>query len=147
MAPNPFIITALKQMLIDAGICFNLCQFWRKRMKKRVITNQMILEALLSIDINNPPVEKAGICEYVLDYICNGPDEKGDTTETLYNRLSEVFQKWPLARSNTSYPVEGVGSEFWRAVAQHTLWQNPRRIELLQWAIEYFKGVCDAEME
>ena len=116
-------------------------------MKKRVITDQMILEALQSIDINNPPVEKTGICAYVLDYVCNGPDEKGDTTNLLYKYLSEVFQKWPLARSNASYPVEGVGSEFWRAVAHHTLWQNPRRIELLQWAIEYFKGVCDAEVD
>ena len=117
-------------------------------MKKRVITNQMILEALLSIDINNPPVEKAGICEYVLDYICNGPDEKGEITEVLYKYLAEVFQKWPLARSNPSYPVEGEGPEFWRAVSsRRTLWQNPRRIELLQWAVEYFKGVCDAEVE
>ena len=116
-------------------------------MKKRVITNQMILEALQSIDINNPPVEKAGICGYVLDYICDGPDEKGEITNLLYKYLGEVFQKWPPARSNPSYPVEGVGSEFWRAVARRTLWQNPRRIELLQWAIEYFKGVCDAEME
>ena len=120
-------------------------------MKKRVITNQMILEALQSIDINNPPVEKAGICEYVLDYvldyICNGPDKMGEITEVLYKYLGEVFQKWPLAHSNESYPVEGVGPEFWRAVARRTLWQNPRRIELLQWAVEYFKGVCDAEVD
>lgn len=116
-------------------------------MKKRVITDQMILEALLSIDINNPPVEKSGICEYVLDYVCDGPDESGDTTDLLYKYLGHVFQKWPLARSNASYPVEGVGSTFWRDAYHRTLWQNPRRIELLQWAIEYFKEVCDAEME
>lgn len=114
---------------------------------QKPISDRMILEALLSIDINNPPVKKAGICEYVLDYVCKGPDEKGDTTDLMYKYLGEVFQKWPLARSNASYPVEGVGPEFWRAVARRTLWQNPRRIELLQWAIEYFKGVCDAEME
>lgn len=111
------------------------------------ITNRMILEALQSIDIKNPPVEKSGICEYVLDCICNGPDETGDITEKLYNYLGEVFQKWPLARSNTSYPVEGVGSKFWREHREGTLWENPRRIELLQWAIEYFKGVCDAEVD
>lgn len=114
---------------------------------KKLISNRIILEALQSIDINNPPVEKAGICAYVLDYICEGPDEKGDITQVLYKYLGHVFQKWPLARSNPSYPVEGVDSEFWRAVARRTLWQNPRRIELLQWAIEYFKGACDAEME
>ena len=114
---------------------------------QKLVSNRIILEALQSIDLNNPPVEKAGICEYVLDYVCDGPDEKVDITEVLYKYLGKVFQKWPLARSNTSYPVEGVGSEFWRAVARRTLWQNPRRIELLQWAIEYFKGACDAEME
>ncbi len=114
---------------------------------QKPISNRIILEALQSIDLNNPPVEKAGICEYVLDYICNGPDKIGEITEVLYKYLGEVFQKWPLARSNESYPVEGVGPEFWRDATQRTLWQNPRRIELLQWAIEYFKGVCDAEVE
>ena len=114
---------------------------------QKLISDRMILEALQSIDLNNPPVEKAGICEYVLDYVCNGPDKMGDTTEVLYKYLGKVFQKWPLARSNESYPVEGVGSEFWRAVARRTLWQNQRRIELLQWAIEHFKGVCDAEVD
>ncbi len=114
---------------------------------QKPISNRIILEALQSIDINNPPVEKSGICECVLDYVCDGPDETGDITEALYNHLGEVFQKWPLARPNASYPVEGVGSKFWREFRERTLWQNPRRIELLQWAIEYFKGVCDAEVD
>jgi hypothetical protein len=116
-------------------------------MKKQVVTDRMILDALLSIDLNNPPVENAGICEYVLDYICDGPDNMGDTTEVLYKYLAGVFQKWPLAHKNESYPVEGVGSQFWADVHHRALWQNPRRIELLKWAIKYFKGVCDAEVD
>lgn len=115
--------------------------------KLRTVSDRMILEALLSIDLNNPPVQNAGICEYVLDYVCKGPDETGDITEVLYKYLGKVFQKWPLARSNESYPVEGAGSLFWRDVHHRALWENPRRIELLQWAIEYFKGVCDAEVD
>lgn len=51
-------------------------------------------------------------------------------------RLRALMSQWPKARKCEGYPVEGSVTEYMNSVRQKTLWENPRRIALLDWLIK-----------
>ena len=75
-----------------------------------------------------------GIC-------CNAQDYIRDLTETEleYDKacraLNGYMKQWPEACDAESYPVGG-WQEYNKGLESRTLWQNPRRIELLNWLIK-----------
>lgn len=76
-----------------------------------------IYEALLIIKREGPPRYSAGICANVHDLCGKGP--------------RSYLVKWG------GYPVGGVG-EYVSGGANRTLWDNPRRWEILDDMIEFY---------
>jgi hypothetical protein len=55
-------------------------------------------------------------------------------------RLHKAIMSWPLRKSNTHlWPVEGTHNEYCKSSDNYTIWQNPRRLALLDYLIEYYK--------
>jgi len=55
-----------------------------------------------------------------------------------YNLCEKLCDKWPGRSSETCYPVGGY-DEFCEEELNGTMWNNPRRLELLDWLIEETK--------
>jgi len=87
---------------------------------------------------DNPSRRKewCGICSNVRQHPGNEKDEA-----SLY--ISWLTRKWPDAGEDWQYPVGGV-KEYSLERAKDTIWQNPRRLALLDWMIaELEKGAQD----
>jgi len=89
------------------------------------------LEALKKIRDDGPVRDYVGICGNVEDL----------TEETMPYELRELMAEWPanaakLHSLRQKYPVEGAGGGYDAGVEAGTLWQNPRRHELLDWLIK-----------
>ena len=89
------------------------------------------LEALKKIRNDGPVRDYVGICGNVEVLI----------KETMPYELKELMVEWPgnaaklyLLRQN--YPVEGTWDGYEADSEAGTLWQNPRRHELLDWLIK-----------
>jgi len=77
-----------------------------------------------------------GICTNVRHHPGNEKDEA-----SLY--ISWLTRKWPNAGEDWQYPVGGV-EEYAYEANTYTIWQNPRRLALLDWMIaELEKGAQD----
>ena len=50
-----------------------------------------------------------------------------------------AMRTWPEGFKDSSFPVEGESWEYNRDAHNDTLWENPRRLALLEYLIEYFK--------
>lgn len=86
-----------------------------------------LLEALTQIK-RRPVRLDHGICENVRAI---------DRNPEIHRQLWELMAKWPDAvQDNRWYPVEGDMSLYMYAVRDRALWQNPRRIALLDWLIK-----------
>lgn len=101
--------------------------------------NQRILEALRKIRDEGPKDRGAGICANVLVHTA--------CVETPYSihavdyRLQAMFAEWPSFVTEL-HPVDG-GREYTWGRYNGTLWNNPRRHELLHWLISYMENeVC-----
>ena len=46
---------------------------------------------------------------------------------------------WPDTSGDPIFPVEGESWEYHESACADTLWENPRRLALLEYLIEYFK--------
>lgn len=85
-----------------------------------------------------------GICKNVTDYIraANIDYElKAATMHEIAIELDALMDKWPdkvvdKSQRYAAYPVEGDFRIYDRDQAQGILWQNPRRIALLDWLME-----------
>ena len=85
-----------------------------------------------------------GICKNVTDYIraANIDYElKAATMQEIVKELDAMIEKWPdkareKGQSFSHYPVEGDFRIYDADQAQGILWQNPRRIALLDWLME-----------
>lgn len=81
-------------------------------------SNSVLNEALRKIR-NGDRCVSVGICRNV----------EADTD------LLALMRKWPLAEGETSFPVGGA-VEYRNERIAGTLWDNPRRLQLLDWLIE-----------
>ncbi len=55
-------------------------------------------------------------------------------------RLHKAIMSWPLRKGNSHHwPVEGTDNKYCKSGNAGTLWQNPRRLALLDYLIEYYK--------
>lgn len=56
----------------------------------------------------------------------------------MTRELTDLIEEWPKSKS-AAYPVEGDSHCFDQDKSNGILWNNPRRIELLDWLIERTK--------
>ena len=77
-----------------------------------------------------PPYLDKGICGCARDIL-------GDQE---FNRviihLRDLMAKWPETTGDRAFPVEGSASKYLVDSYNDKLWQNPRRIALLDWLIK-----------
>lgn len=61
-----------------------------------------------------------------------------DVNSATYEELEHMIRQWPALNESfdVSYPVGGE-DEYEAEVEAETLWQNPRRLELLNWLIAH----------
>ena len=97
-----------------------------------------LLKCLKHLKANGPIDKSSGICGNMLLVA----EKLGvGTAMPLARELDRLLPKWPETNgrchmSKTSYPVEGWSSAFFASAQSMTLWQNPRRIVLLDWLIK-----------
>ena len=94
-----------------------------------------LLEALRQIKSN--PDRTCGICGN-LEVLLS--DEPVGVYFRLEDELEELFKAWPDCRRlfgmpDTAFPVSG-HRKYREEVNNQTLWQNPKRIALLDWCIQ-----------
>lgn len=77
-----------------------------------------------------PFFQSAGICFNVL---CQLPVD--DCLDEMY----ALMERWPGASDDEDFPVGG-DCEYYQEVEDGTLWQNPARLELLDWLIDQLEG-------
>lgn len=95
--------------------------------------SQELLEVLK--EIKHRPVRlDQGICGNLRTTV---GDEKW---KVMSLHLRAMMDKWPERLPNRFYPVEGTQERYMADAANRILWQNPRRIALLDWLIEELEG-------
>lgn len=91
--------------------------------------SQELLEALRAIKLE-PATMSQGICGNLRTIV-------GDIKWVILGKqLRALMDKWPEALPNRFYPVEGKQEAYMLAAAKRILWDNPRRIALLDWLIK-----------
>ena len=98
-----------------------------------------LLEALRQIK-SNPLDQTYGICGNLEALLIKESDEPGGVYFRLDDELEELFKAWPdchqlIEMPDTGFPVGG-HREYREEAKNHTLWQNPKRIALLDWCIQ-----------
>ena len=96
-----------------------------------------LLEALRQIKSN--PDRTCGICGN-LEALIEEFYEIGGVYVHLGDKLEELFKAWPdchqlFGMPDTGFPVSG-HRKYREEVNNQTLWQNPKRIALLDWCIQ-----------
>ena len=102
----------------------------------------LLYAALLKCKQN--PDTRWGICKNVADFVRESGmnyELKAATMQEIVKELDALLIKWPDKALDKSqryavYPVEGDFRIYDRDQAQGILWQNPRRIALLDWLME-----------
>ena len=97
-----------------------------------------LINALIHLKEQGPWLPNHGICTNIYDFI---DKEEIKCRETCLNDLDKAIEKWPSAYSFedceiSDFPVGGM-EEYHREAALGALWQNPRRLELLDFIIDY----------
>ena len=98
-----------------------------------------LLEALRQIK-SNPPYQAYGICGNLEALLIKESEELGRVYFRLGDELGELFKAWPDCRRlfgmpDIGFPVGG-HIQYRQEVKNGTLWQNPKRIALLDWCIQ-----------
>lgn len=57
----------------------------------------------------------------------------------IFNTFQSICSQWPLNSGSVKFPVGGE-KEFVQACIANTLWNNPRRHELLHWMIMHLEN-------
>ena len=99
------------------------------------VNKRLLLDALRHIRDVGAPVRNDGIC-YNVSRLTRPLVE---TNYHLLKVLDSLIHKWPKKDSSLAYPVGGIKEFFWE-LKNGTLWNNPRRIELLNWLIMRLKN-------
>lgn len=61
-------------------------------------------------------------------------------TKKAQSKFINAIKSWPLRRGTSlSYPVEGDMNLYVQATSNDTIWEDPRRLALLDYLIEYYK--------
>lgn len=90
------------------------------------------------LEIGNYPDKTKGICGHLLTKITQERFPPNFYNDYIYPLLmQDLFDKWPgnTLLGDPQYLVEGSGSAFRQAQINETLWDNPRRLDLLHWMI------------
>lgn len=101
------------------------------------------LPELAASHFSHPYSPGVGICSNVLDNACV------DMTDEEYDEAAQMFEDaihaWPGVHPSEHrliYPVEGE-AEYYKSAEEETLYQNPRRLALLDFLITYFTEKCN----
>lgn len=95
---------------------------------------QLVLQRLIEVRDGNRL--EVGICGNVLS-IFETCDLKYDQADEL---LDELILRWPERDESFIYPIGGQ-RQYHEERDAGTLWQNPRRLALLNWMIEELESV------
>lgn len=95
--------------------------------------NEAMLQAFLMLE-ETPISERqnSGICQAMLteDLIV------AFCAYELQDAMTCIFEAWPGYSGWAAFPLSPF-SEYWRELDTHTIWQNERRIDLLEFCIFY----------
>lgn len=104
--------------------------------------SQYLLDALKAIK-KDPPEKNYGICANVGWLVFDatapiiGSDLRQAHREEADRVMCRLLARWPDAAGlDANYPVEGLRYEYMVSQRDGTVWQNPRRIALLDWMIK-----------
>lgn len=97
-----------------------------------------LLEALRQIKSNLD--RTCGICGNLEALVIKESEEPGGVYFRLDDKLEELFKAWPdcdqlCGMPNIGFPVGGC-KEFVKQARDGTLWDDPKRIALLDWCIQ-----------
>lgn len=101
-----------------------------------------LLEALRTLKKFKPAPDN-GICLNVQIHMghllrnCHNQIEKQTHMGTASYSMRRLLQRWPESKDTSGrFPVEGCERGYLQDMMRGTLWQNPRRIALLDWMIK-----------
>lgn len=106
--------------------------------------------ALIMVKERGPMDKTKGICANAELYANYGNLSHGHR-HAFKTTLGELCLKWPNRYvsefiHNNPYPVGGM-QEYYTAVEAGTVWQNPRRLEFLDWLIEFTSPLAGGKAE
>lgn len=93
---------------------------------------RILLEALRRIRDEGAPIRSGGICRNAAILMKRHNEDRYFDNE--HRLLYELVSQCPALTNWWPFPVEGA-ADFYNDQEAGTLWQNPRRIELLNWLI------------
>lgn len=97
--------------------------------------NFQLLQVLRKIRDEGVIDVKVGLCMNIVF-----ASYRSGINSSLGMTFRSISKHWPFANSHLSYPVDGL-KEFTTNMNNNTLWNNPRRHELLHWAIMYLENL------
>lgn len=98
-----------------------------------------LINALIHLKEQGPWEPSKGICVNIQQF---AGQSKGDNLRLVLRALDTAFSFWPKAHHfpngarATMYPVGGP-QQYHEEVSNGTIWKNRRRIELLEFTIDY----------
>ena len=90
-----------------------------------------LLAALLDLRDNGPITRADGICQHIDSYMQQHHADKQLRDAVRYMR-HHLMETWPDSSGDSYFPVNGY-EEYFHCNADK--WQNPRRLQLLNWMI------------
>lgn len=100
----------------------------------RAYDNFLLLIVLRKLRDEGIADESAGLCANIANTRTASGPQYNLTTHFL-----SIANLWPLKVVDAGFPVNG-SQEFAQAKLTGTLWNNPRRHELLHWMIMYLEN-------
>lgn len=88
---------------------------------------------MLKVHVTDGTGPVGGICGYT---VRTATPPEGFNRQDVALMLSQKIQEWPGSSGHPTYPVEGNGFTHEHDRKSGKLWQNPRRLELLDWLIK-----------
>ena len=92
-----------------------------------------LLAALHTLRDNGPTIRADGICPHIYSYMQQHHRDNKQLREAVRCMQHHLMETWPDSSGDSSFPVDSYKEYF--SISTADKWQNPRRLQLLNWMI------------
>jgi hypothetical protein len=102
---------------------------------------EILHQALVHVKNDPNKMKNYGICGHVNMYMSHTKEYRC-VRHSVNALLDRYINRWPVKLDGAEHGLSPIPN-YWEECAERTLWDNPKRLELLDWLIEQTEGRKD----